>query len=33
MKCPKCGTRTDAYCYEHQSTQLWNKDETTKEAI
>ena len=31
--CPKCGTRTDAYCYEYQSTQLWNKDETTKETI
>ena len=31
--CPKCGTRTDAYCYEYQSTQLWNKDKTTKETI
>lgn len=23
--CPRCGKRTDAYCYEYQSTELWNK--------
>ncbi len=26
LQCPKCGMRTDAYCYEYQSTQMWNRN-------
>ena len=28
LECNKCGRKTSAYCYEHQSTELWNQGKT-----